>query len=82
MGSIRDAVGGEHEGVDHREDGDGERHEIDDGESPAHRTRVKLRAELGEAAERTEPGEGRIAGAGDFAFAHGQGAGQRGRGMV
>ena len=53
-----EAVGGEHEGIDHREDGDGERHQVDDREPPAHGTRMELRAELGEAAERTEPGEG------------------------
>ena len=70
-----EAVGGEHEGIDHREDGDGERHQVDDREPPAHGTRMELRAELGEAAERTEPCEGRIAWAGGFAFAHGREAG-------
>ena len=65
------AVRGEHAGVDDREDRDGERHEVDDRESPADGSRIAGRAELGKAAKRTEPGERRAApGCERFAFAH------------
>ena len=63
---------GEHDRVDRRENGDHQRHDVDDGEPAAHGARIALRAELDEAAERAEPGEerrladGRRSGSGHF----------------
>jgi hypothetical protein len=47
----------ENDRIDHRENGDQERHCVDDGKPTADGTGIARRAELGEAAKRTEPSE-------------------------
>ena len=56
-GMIGGAVIGEDAGIDRREDGDQQRHGIDDVQPPAHGPRIAGGAELDEAGQRTQPGE-------------------------
>ena len=48
---------GEDDRVDDGKECDQERHRVDDGQPPAHRARIALRAPFGERGERSEPGK-------------------------